>query len=205
MNEKRFDFGVDIPTKITKYTKRFTDLEGFLDEDYDGEHHMLWDNQDECWICLDDVLCLMEKEYVNIKKENEELKSIKRFAENNGINIFHIDTAFRNCWKDNANLVTKIRKQEDEISYWKHKVSSLLWILGQFDEQKVKKLLEELDDNHIPRVGDLLDELQTKCHRLEKENDNCKNDYRELFSNYVALEEKNEQLRKENEAWKKRE
>ena len=74
MSEKRFDFGVDIPTKFTKYTKRFTDLEGFLDEDYDGEHHMLWDNQDECWICLDDVLCLMEKEYVNIKEENEELK-----------------------------------------------------------------------------------------------------------------------------------
>ena len=74
MSEKRFDFGVDIPTKITKYTKRFTDLEGFLDEDYDGEHHMLWDNQDECWICLDDVLCLMEKEYVNIKEENEQLK-----------------------------------------------------------------------------------------------------------------------------------
>lgn len=74
MSDKLFDFGVDIPTKITKYTKRFTDLEGFLDEDYDGEHHMLWDNQDECWICLDDVLCLMEKEYVNIKEENEQLK-----------------------------------------------------------------------------------------------------------------------------------
>lgn len=75
MSEKRFDFGVDIPTKITKYTKRFTDLEGFLDEDYDGEHHMLWDNQEECWIHLDDVLCLMEKEYVNIKEENEQLRN----------------------------------------------------------------------------------------------------------------------------------
>ena len=75
MSEKLFDFGVDIPTKITKYTKRFTDLEGFLDEDYDGEHHMLWDNQEECWICLSDVLCLMEKEYVNIKEENERLRN----------------------------------------------------------------------------------------------------------------------------------
>lgn len=81
MNEKRFDFGVDIPTKFTKYTKRFTDLEGFLDEDYDGEHHMLWDNQDECWICLDDVLCLMEKEYVNIKEENEQLKVLLKDSE----------------------------------------------------------------------------------------------------------------------------
>lgn len=45
-------------------------------------------------------------------------------------------------------------------------------------------------------VVKVLNELVTKCHRLEKENDNCKNDYRELFSNYVALEEKNEQLHK---------
>lgn len=88
-------------------------------------------------------------------------------------------------------VVDLLNEQQEEITYWKHRVSSLLWILGQFDEQKVKKLLEELDDNHIPRVADLLDELQTKCHRLEKENDNCKNDYRDLFSNYVALEEKN--------------
>lgn len=39
-----------------------------------------------------------------------------------------------------------LNEQQEEIAYWKHKVSSLLWILGQFDEQKVKKLLEELDE-----------------------------------------------------------
>lgn len=96
MSEKRFDFGVDIPTKITKYTKRFTDLEGFLDEDYDGEHHMLWDNQEECWIHLDDVLCLMEKEYVNIKEENEQLRqSIKELQRS------------REYWIQDNNRLTK--------------------------------------------------------------------------------------------------
>lgn len=75
MNEKRFEFGVDIPTKITKYKRRFVDLEGFLDENYEGEHHSLWDNQEECWCHLDDALCLMEKEYRKLKEENEELRT----------------------------------------------------------------------------------------------------------------------------------
>lgn len=44
------------------------------------------------------------------------------------------------------NIVVMLNEQQEEIAYWKHKVSSLLWILGQFDEQKVKKLLEELDE-----------------------------------------------------------
>lgn len=41
-----------------------------------------------------------------------------------------------------------------------------------------------------------LEEVCEKLNELAEENDNCKNDYRELFSNYVALEEKNEQLEK---------
>ena len=45
-------------------------------------------------------------------------------------------------------------------------------------------------------------DLFERIRQLEKENDNCKNDYRELFSNYVALEEKNEQLKKELDNFK---
>jgi regulator of replication initiation timing len=33
-----------------------------------------------------------------------------------------------------------------EVEHWKHRVSSLLFILSQFDNEKVKKLLEELKD-----------------------------------------------------------
>lgn len=39
-----------------------------------------------------------------------------------------------------------INKQQDQISYWKHKVNSLLWILSQFDEKKVKELLKEVGE-----------------------------------------------------------
>lgn len=39
-----------------------------------------------------------------------------------------------------------MNEQQEQISYWKHKVSSLLWILSQFDEEKVKELLKELED-----------------------------------------------------------
>lgn len=74
MSEELFKFGIDNPSKITKYTKRFVDLEGFLDENYEGEHHNVWDNKDECWLHLDDALCLMEKEYCTIKSENKQLR-----------------------------------------------------------------------------------------------------------------------------------
>lgn len=43
-------------------------------------------------------------------------------------------------------LVDLLNEQQDQIRYWKHKVNSLLWILGQFDEEKVKGLLKELED-----------------------------------------------------------
>ena len=77
MSEELFKFGIDNPSKITKYTKRFVDLEGFLDENYEGEHHNVWDNKDECWLHLDDALCLMEKEYCTIKSENKQLRKEK--------------------------------------------------------------------------------------------------------------------------------
>ena len=43
-------------------------------------------------------------------------------------------------------LIKKMNEQQEEIAYWKHRVSSLLFILSQFDNDKVKKLLEELDE-----------------------------------------------------------
>ena len=46
-------------------------------------------------------------------------------------------------WED---VVKKLNEQQEEIAYWKHRVNSLLMILSQFDNEKVKKLLEELDE-----------------------------------------------------------
>ena len=79
----------------------------------------------------------------------------------------------------------------------------------RFTIDKIFKEYPKLRDNETECFYHLVDNERNAeifCERLNnlvEENDNCKNDYRELFSNYVALEEKNEQLRKENEAWKK--
>ena len=68
-------------------------------------------------------------------------------------------------------------------------------------QMRLESLMKHREE--IGKLFDRIDEQQATIERLEEENDNCKNDYRELFSNYVALEEKNEQLRKENEVWQK--
>ena len=68
-------------------------------------------------------------------------------------------------------------------------------------QMRLESLMKHCEE--IGKLFDRIDEQQATIERLEEENDNCKNDYRELFSNYVALEEKNEQLRKENEVWQK--
>lgn len=43
-------------------------------------------------------------------------------------------------------VVDLLNEQQDQIIYWKHKVNSLLWILSQFDKEKVKELLKELEE-----------------------------------------------------------
>ena len=45
-----------------------------------------------------------------------------------------------------SDICNVLNEQQDQISYWKHKVNSLLFILGQFDEEKVKGLLKEMED-----------------------------------------------------------
>ena len=59
----------------------------------------------------------LKKENKKLKKENEELKSIKRFAENQGINIFEIDDAFYKCWNDNKKLTMENRKMTKISEY----------------------------------------------------------------------------------------
>lgn len=61
----------------------------------------------------------LEEENGQLKKENEELNSIKRFAENNGINIFKIDEAFRRCWNDNGKLINENEQLKSEIQQYK--------------------------------------------------------------------------------------
>lgn len=55
------------------------------------------------------------RERKTLQKENIELKSIKSFAERNGICIHNIDEAFRKCWNDNAELVTENKQLKEAI------------------------------------------------------------------------------------------
>lgn len=50
-----------------------------------------------------------------LKHENNELTSIKRFADNHGITISKIDEAFRKCWNDNEKLVIENKELQDTI------------------------------------------------------------------------------------------
>ena len=71
------------------------------------------------------------------------MMSEKRFViDEEGISDNQTDKWY--CWKEE--VVDLLNEQQDHISYWKHKVNSLLWILSQFDEEKVKELLKEVED-----------------------------------------------------------
>ena len=51
-----------------------------------------------------------------LTEENEELNSIKKFADRNGICIFNIDEAFRRCWQDNAKLVKENKLLKEKLN-----------------------------------------------------------------------------------------
>lgn len=60
-----------------------------------------------------------------LEKENEQLKSIKKFAEDRGINIFSISEAFQRCWEDNAKLVEENEQLRKENEQLRHELDSL--------------------------------------------------------------------------------
>ena len=70
----------------------------------------------------------------------------QRFFVKIGKKVQIIDQEQNHRIRDLYKACEVLNEQQDQIIYWKHKVSSLLWILGQFDEEKVKELLKELDD-----------------------------------------------------------
>lgn len=77
----------------------------------------------------------------SLYEENEELNSIKKFADRNGICIFNIDEAFRRCWQDNAKLVKENNQLKSTINTLTH------------DNTKMKKVLNttKKENEHIKR------------------------------------------------------
>lgn len=85
------------------------------------------DNQEGILLSWEDVVKKLNEQQVTIrslKKENRALNSIKKFAEDNGINIFYIDTAFRNCWNDNAKLIEENEQLRKQIQNYEQLISN---------------------------------------------------------------------------------
>lgn len=70
----------------------------------------------------------------------------QRFFVKVGKKVQIIDQERNHRIRDLYKACEVLNKQQEEITYWKHRVSSLLLILSQFDEEKVKELLKELED-----------------------------------------------------------
>lgn len=76
---------------------------------------------------------VFKEENTHLKLENDELRSIKKFAEIHGINIFKIDEAFQKCWNDNGKLI----KENEQL-----KIDNK-WLLKCIENQSI--LIQELD------------------------------------------------------------
>lgn len=83
----------------------------------------------------------MSDERFTIKPQDDYWAVVDNYNDDKVCIINGIHTEIEAIW-----LCDFMNEQQDQISYWKHKVISLLWILGQFDEEKVKELLKELED-----------------------------------------------------------
>lgn len=83
----------------------------------------------------------LEDEVKGLLEENKELNSIKRFAENNGIDIFNIEEAFRKCWDDNAKLVSENKKLIAALE--KHKDDTILSDDKKYAEEREREIHQD--------------------------------------------------------------
>lgn len=112
-----------------------------------------------------------------LSKENKDLKSIKTFAERNGINIFNIDEAFRKCWKDNGELVKENGQLKQRLNDFKHEIHRLKHELKcatidsdfatQLEFQEIQKENEQLK-KELDNVDDCLTRDDIQMLRVER-------------------------------------
>ena len=83
----------------------------------------------------------MSEKRFTIKPQDDYWAVVDNYNDDKVCIINGIHTKIEAIW-----LCDFMNEQQDQIIYWKHKVSSLLWILSQFDKEKVKELLKEVED-----------------------------------------------------------
>ena len=128
-----------------------------LEREYNKLKHRHSLLHDEC-LTVEHAKEGLENDIISLEKENFELKSIKRFAEKNRINIFHIETAFRNCWNDNAKLVGENKQLKKENEQLKKELfeSEKDYLIENYSDnptrrdEKIRALTEEFKE----RFGD---------------------------------------------------
>jgi hypothetical protein len=78
----------------------------------------------------------------NLNEENMVLHKRLEVYKSDGFDtIMQLEQALNN----NKKCSERIDELNEEKEYWKHKVMQLLFILQQFDKEKVKKLIEDLE------------------------------------------------------------
>ena len=102
---------IDSETRRQYETWNLVDVEAICDKlnEYENKLEQKEREFNSCahnWTIMYDEAKEVIKE---LEKENNDFKSIKIFAERNGINIFNISEAFRKCWNDNGKLVSENR------------------------------------------------------------------------------------------------
>ena len=90
-----------------------------------------------------------------LTKENEELNSIKKFADRNGICIFNIDEAFRRCWQDNAKLVKENNQLKSTINTLTHDNTKMKKVLNttKKENEHIKNTIQEAYHNERTQLG----------------------------------------------------
>lgn len=71
-----------------------------------------WDNLKKERLELYDEIRILQKKLKDLEDLNKEYIEIEDFAKDYGISIISIKDAFRRCWNDNKQLVSKIHELE---------------------------------------------------------------------------------------------
>lgn len=139
---------------------------------------------------------ILKKDVISLEKENEQLKSIKQFAEKKGINIFHIETAFRNCWNGNAKLVTennRLKEENNQLKREKERYKRLSEIRAENINNRILSIKEFINNCEDEKVKDTLEDLfysEVKEYDLAKENRELKKEVERLTCINKQLEER---------------
>lgn len=115
--------------------------------DTTGEIKGTYDNDCFSTDIVVDLLNTLTEENKELKKENKELNSVKCFADNNGINVFNINEAFRRCWNDNEKLVIKNNELQEKNDRQAKQLNDIYQLIEQKDWRALMDIMDDFEEN----------------------------------------------------------